>query len=99
MVITVIDHAPNCQTYADGLIIAQLISDSLRRGEMVTLSFRGVYAVPSSFVNAAFVSLLNSYPADVIRRLVKITDSTRQINALIKERVAKEAELLRPLCA
>lgn len=94
MVINVLDHVPRCYTYEDGRLIADQIARALRHGEPAIVSFAGVDAVPSSFVNAAFVGLLAEFPLAQIKRLVQVRNSTRQINSLIKERLEKEAALL-----
>ena len=90
MVIRVLDHVARCYTATDGLLIAAVIRPQLASGRSVTLSFDGVTDVPSSFVNGAFVSLLDCIPAIAIRRHLKITDSTRQINDLIRSRLLAE---------
>ena len=91
MVIRVLDHVPHCYTYADGLVIARVILAGLSAEQDVRLDFDGVRDVPSSFVNAAFVSLLGEVSIDIIRRHLKISNSTKQINGLIKESLMKTA--------
>jgi hypothetical protein len=91
MVIEVQRHVERCYTVADGLKIAALLRRSLGAGEKVTVSFLGISGVPSSFVNGAFISLLSSFSADEIREKVRIVDSTRQINELVRSRIAAEA--------
>lgn len=83
MVITALDHVPQCYTSADGLVIAGLLRRCLRSGE-VTLSLAGVDDVPSSFVNSAIVSLLDEFSASEIRQRLSIVDSNRQINDMIR---------------
>ncbi len=100
MVITALDHVPHCYTADDGLTIQRLVDAAMRRGEDVELSFAGVHAaVPSSFVNAAFVGLLERYGLDTIKRSLKITNSTRQINEMIRSRVNAEAKASFKACA
>lgn len=95
MVINALVHVRHCYTFEDGQVIAALIAACLRDGEDVVLSFDGVDDVPSSFVNGAFVTLLTEFSADMVRRHVSIIDSTRQINSLIKMRVASGATVIR----
>ncbi|MFD1789687.1 STAS-like domain-containing protein [Sphingomonas floccifaciens] len=83
MVITALDHVPQCYTSADGLIIGSILRRSLRSGR-TTLSFAGVDDVPSSFVNSAIVSLLDEFSAARIRSDLSIVDSNRQINEMIR---------------
>lgn len=96
MVTRVLDHVPHCYTADDGLVVAALIADAIGDGRTISLSFSGVNSVPSSFVNAAFVSLLDRYGADAIRRSVRVVDSTAQINSMIRDRLAAEAAKRRP---
>ena len=91
MVIMALDHVPHCYTAQDGLVIASLIRAGWDRGEKVVLSLAGVTDAPSSFVNGAFVSLLDTHSFDAIRRDLRIIDSTRQINDLILHRMQQEA--------
>ena len=86
MVIRILDHIERASTYDDGEVIYRLICDPIARRETVVLSFDGVLAVPSAFVNAALVRLLESVPYEVVRQSLKIVGSTRQINELIKSR-------------
>lgn len=87
MVVNVLQHVTHPSTYEDGDVIFKLIEPEIRAGRPVTLSFSGVSAVPSSFVNGAIVRLVESVPVEAIRARLRITDSTRQINELIKSRL------------
>lgn len=92
MVVNVLDHVPHCYTWQDGAVIASIIRQAFDRGEHVVVSFSGVDDVPSSFVNAAFVSLLTEYGYDYIRTHLSVTNSTRQINDMIHRRFRFETE-------
>lgn len=91
MVINVLDHVPHCHTWSDGDVIGNLLRRALRRGERAVVSFHGVADVPSSFVNAAFISLLDSFDQDFIKAHLSVVDSTRQINSMIRQRFQSEA--------
>ena len=86
MVVKVLDHVAQCYTEADGTVIRALLHDALARGGKVVVSFQGVSDVPSSFVNAALISLLDDFSFDYIRKHLAVTDSTRQINDMILRR-------------
>jgi STAS-like domain of unknown function (DUF4325) len=88
MVIRILDHVAQAATYADGEKIFTLIADPIRRRDHVTLSFDGIDAVPSSFINAAVVRLVEVVGIDVIKTHLGVVDSTRQINNLIRDRMA-----------
>lgn len=86
MVIRILDCVPVPSTYADGEVIYRLLVEKLRAGEQVVLSFDGIKSIPSAFVNAALVRLLEQFDFKLIRDRLKIVGSTRQINKLIKDR-------------
>jgi|SRR4051812_28718659 len=86
MVIRILDHIQTYSTYADGDVIFRLISEEFRRGGKVIVSFDGIKSIPSAFVNAALIRLLEEFRYEDIRARLQIIDSTRQINRLIKDR-------------
>ncbi len=90
--VRVIDHVKTSSTYEDGEVIYKLIESPLRAGQDVTLSFEGIKSVPSAFINSALVRLVEVLPLDAIKQHLKITNSTRQINALIKQRFGFAAQ-------
>lgn len=51
------DHVQYAYTYDEGQLIYNPIEPPLARGEVVTLSFEGIKAVPSSFINASVLQL------------------------------------------
>lgn len=87
MVVRILDHVANCSSYADGDTIFNIIGPVIQRGEDVVLSFEGVEAVPSSFVNASIVRLIEIVSLKEIKTHLKVIKSTRQINALIRGRI------------
>jgi hypothetical protein len=87
MVVRILDHVANCSSYADGDTIFNIIEPVIKRGEDVVLSFEGVEAVPSSFVNASIVRLIEVVSLKEIKMHLKVINSTRQINALIRGRI------------
>lgn len=87
MVIYVLDIVDQCVTYEDGVSVQSCIVEILSKGGDATVSFAGVNAVPSSFVKGAFVDLLNRYTIGFIRGHLRVIDSTRQINEMIKGRL------------
>jgi hypothetical protein len=91
MVINVLDLVPHCYTWADGEIVGRAIHRALSKKEKVTVSFAGVEDVPTSFVNAAFVKLLEDFDYALIREKLAVVNSTRQINDMIKRRLDFEA--------
>lgn len=88
MVVRLLDHVQHCSSYAEGDVIFEIIAPQIKRGEDVTLSFDGVDAVPSSFINAAIVRLVEVVNVNEIKAHLRVINSTRQINDLIRSRVA-----------
>lgn len=85
--VRVLDHVKQASSYDDGKVIFDLISKPIEEGSDVSLSFAGVLAVPSAFVNASVVRLLDKVPVEELRHHLRIIESTRAINELIRERI------------
>jgi len=84
--IRILDHVERPSDYNDGQVIFDLIKNEILEGRPVSVSFDGITAVPSAFINAAFIQLLEVASIDRIRETLKIVDSTRFINDLIRRR-------------
>jgi len=87
-VVTIVikDHAPNCLSNDDGQIIKDLVLPLIQAGQQVEVSFLGVYSATTSFINSAFVELLDYFDFARIKAFLKITNSNTHINGLIKRR-------------
>ncbi|ALC55513.1 STAS-like domain-containing protein [Burkholderia pseudomallei] len=92
MVIRALDLVAQCYSNADGQKVYEAIVRLLSKGEPVVVSFDGVDAVPSSFVNSAFIALLEKFPFDRVKQLLSFRQTTPQINEMIRSRFAFEAE-------
>jgi STAS-like domain of unknown function (DUF4325) len=88
MVIRIANIVPEPSTYEDGEKVYALVLPALQRGEDVVLSFSGIGSVPSSFINAAVIRLIENVPFAVIKKHLKFIDTTKNINELIKSRFA-----------
>ncbi len=86
MVIRVLDHIRSASTYEDGEVIFRLLQPEISAGRTVEVDFSGVLSVPSAFVNAAFVQLLEAFDVEHVKRSLRFLRSTKQINDLIKAR-------------
>lgn len=84
MVIRVKDHVHQFNTAADGAVIATAIRAAMSKENLVKLSFSGISDVPSSFINAAIVSLLDDFTEKQIKQKLKIEDVTAQIAEMIR---------------
>ncbi len=84
--IKITDHVEHASSYEDGQKIFDLLVNEIKSDISVELSFQGIHAVPSAFINAALVQLIEVVPKEQIFRNLKITNSTKFINELIKRR-------------
>lgn len=84
--IEILEHVSSASTYEDGGKIFCLLKEQIDRNENVELSFTGISSVPSAFVNAAIVQLLEHFEFSRIRAQLRFVNSTRHINQLIKSR-------------
>lgn len=91
MVIAVKSLVPACDTNAHGDVVRGAITLALQNGGAVDISFAGISAATTSFVNAAFVDLLDTMTLADIKARVRILHSSRQINDMIKARLTREA--------
>jgi len=73
-----------------GDVVFNLLKNSLSNKEYITVSFEGIHALNTSFVNSAFIELLEHFSFEEIKRYLIITDSTRQINTVISKRFNDE---------
>lgn len=88
--IKLLDHVPHCYNAEDGQVVRDVLLEKLAKDDVVTVSFEGVTSVPSSFVNTALISLLNTFPFAEIRRRIRFIDTNTQINDMIKRRFSFE---------
>jgi hypothetical protein len=92
MVIKVLEVVSDCQSWVSGDTLHKALLSAFNAGDAeVLVSFEGVDDVPSAFVNAAFLPLLDSWDFETIRRRLRVVNSTRQINDMIKRRLTFEA--------
>lgn len=94
MVIRVLEVIDRCYSNEDGSVLLDHIKPFVIAGRPFSLSFKGVSAVSSSFVNSALIELLGSVSFDEIKRVVQITDVVPIVGRVIKERFAFEVERL-----
>lgn len=86
----VLDYVDRCYTNADGEAIKNIILRDIRKGDKVVLSFKGVDSVSSSFLNTAFIDLLDIYTFEQVKNFIVFTDTSKPINEAIKRRFAFE---------
>jgi hypothetical protein len=91
MVMRAIEVVPSADTESQGDNLRARIRDELGKSHLVVISFFGIETATSSFVNACFVPLLSDFSFDEIKARIRIIESTRQINEMIKSRLVREA--------
>jgi len=80
------DHVEHCFSNEDGQIIYDLIAPLILKREQVTVSFLGIPSTTTSFINSAFISLLDYIDYESVKVSLKVVDSNTHINRLIKDR-------------
>jgi STAS-like domain of unknown function (DUF4325) len=78
-------------TADQGSTIRPHLYSAMAAGVPFVVSFAQVQTATSSFVNASFVPLLEDFSLGDIKGLMRVTDSTRQINQMIKTRLERAA--------
>ncbi|MFB6473038.1 STAS-like domain-containing protein [Paenibacillus glucanolyticus] len=84
------DHVNQCYSNADGDIIRREIISGFNRGDKIIVSFKELDSASSSFINTAFIELLDQYDFDFIKQNLGFADASRTINETIKRRFAFE---------
>jgi hypothetical protein len=84
--IRVLDFVERCYNSEDGQVIHDIIVEKLAHEKELTVSMEGVDWVPSSFVNAAFISLLDMLAFNDIKQRLRFVNTTSQINEMIRTR-------------
>ncbi|MGJ0740224.1 STAS-like domain-containing protein, partial [Enterococcus casseliflavus] len=81
----------------DGDKLFNIIVDNFENDNPIQVSFKGIDSLNSSFVNSAFIMLLDIYTFNEIREKLSFVDTNKQINLLIlgrfKFEVKKKAEI------
>jgi hypothetical protein len=85
------DLVAGANTADDGNAVFPHLRMAMANGAAFAVSFVGVQTATSSFVNTAFVPLLKHFSFGDIKRRMRVTDSTRQINQMIKMRLERAA--------
>lgn len=84
MVISVQTIARSADTTEQGTILLTAVVNALAASSCVVVSFAGVSNATSSFANAAFAPLLDRFDLAEIKNRLRVVESNRQINDMIK---------------
>lgn len=70
-------------TNEDGDLLFTLIDNEFKKDNKVVISMLGIHGLNTSFVNSAFIQLLEHYSYEFIKRNLIFTNSNKQINDVI----------------
>ncbi|SRR5258705_9700647 len=88
--IKVRDIAGRADTADQGAILYRTLLDRFDRPGLVIVDFDGLTTATSSFCNLAFVQLLARWKLADLKKRLRVVNSTRQINEMIKSRLERE---------
>ena len=88
--ITVAKIAGRADTAVQGGLVYEALERALGRTGPVIVDFDGISTATSSFTNLSFVRLLSTRKLRDIKKRLKVVNSTRQINEMIKARMERE---------
>lgn len=74
----------------DGDVLFNRIHNEFKKGRKVLVSFEGIYALNTSYINSAFVQLLDYYSYSFIKEHLMLINSTGFINKAVKHRIEFE---------
>jgi hypothetical protein len=91
--ISVVEVAGRGDTADQGVLLHKALITALRDSTgTVLVNFHCLTTITSSFANLAFVQLLTEWPLSELKRRLKIVNSTRQINEMVKSRLEREGD-------
>jgi hypothetical protein len=93
MVIRILDIVDSADTSEQGAVVLARLQPQLANDAIVTVSFEGINSATSSFVSAGFVPLLEHLRFSDLKQRLRIVNSTRQINEMIKTRLEREGSI------
>lgn len=86
VIIKILDYIDRWHTSDDGQQLFDIIKPLSDQNKQVKVSFKEVSGVPSSFVNAAFVQLLDYFSFDYIKSHLFFIDTAKATNDVIRKR-------------
>jgi hypothetical protein len=90
MVIRVLDVATAADTAVQGTKLYRKLAEALKSEPVVIISFAGIRSATSSFANTSFGQILTLITLDDVKRRIKVIDSTKQINDMIRRVLLRE---------
>ncbi len=90
MTILATDHTKSFITGDDGFKIGRYLVDFFKKtnyNEVATISFYGVDFMTPSFVNGAFLYLIDLFGEDFFKKNVKVTQATNSIAQILRSSI------------
>ena len=98
MVIYLKNHISIGNSSSDGDVIFSLLLEEMKHSENIEVSFKDMNAVSSSFINSAFIKLLDFYSFEDIKKKLTFTDTMKIHNKYLKERFEFESKRALAIC-
>jgi STAS-like domain of unknown function (DUF4325) len=90
--IKVRDIAGRADTADQGAMLYRVLLERLDRPGQVIVDFDGLTTATSSFCNLAFVQLLARWKLADLKKRLRVVNSTRQINEMVRSRLEREGK-------
>ena len=84
--VKVLDEVAHAYSDVEGKVVHEIVVNHLKAGRPVEVSFEGVDAISTSFVNNAFIALLEDFTFDDIKRTISFVHTNAQINDMLRSR-------------
>ncbi|WP_420337527.1 STAS-like domain-containing protein [Roseibium sp.] len=88
MDIVVRNIVTHCDTNADGAAVKTALRPFLLKTDIVTVDFAGINNVTSSFINTAFIELIEEHGIKKFKDSVRVANATKQIADALKDRIS-----------
>ena len=83
MVIAVKNFVDVAQTPEQGQVLFDIMHSELQKNDVVTLSFRGISVVTSSFINSSILKIVEEVGRDSFIRRVKLQNVSPQVRDIL----------------
>lgn len=90
VVIIVKELVDNVTDNQSGLVLLEAIQEAFEKKQKVVILFESIPYISTSFINSAFINLLEDYTFEAIKTNLTFKNSIAQINQLIRERFSLE---------
>lgn len=89
MKIFVSDIVSSTYSNTDGFSLFLAIDNALKNNDVITISFRDITSLSSSFLNSSFGELYEKYDHAILKKRVLISDYTPSVLNMIKDYITR----------